>query len=416
ADIDGDKVSYRYSWLVNSKAVGSSRTLSSAFFGKRDSIQVDITPFDGSDLGKPVRSAAVTAVNSAPTMTSVALVPIPAYTTTPITAIPSATDPDGDALTYTYAWYVNGLKQSSTSKTLDSRYFKKDNTVKVTATVSDGDAADSMTSADNTIKNSTPTKASTPAVSPGSPSATDNLVCATSGSTDPDGDALTYFYEWYRNGTRIGTYSTTAKVHTLASSHTAVGQVFYCRVRALDTSKAYGDWSANSGAVTIAGLVKTWSFTDTTRDDVSATALHSFFKTLSPRGTDYIYFEVDGGSYTTNDGAWCATRADWYVSNYIKYSSGSTTLTSGTWNKWTRTIGGSWSSATTTGNRNYFGTGCDGRAYSWCSAWGMGTMYNAVMPGNTTTSGECYARGWSNGRNYKVTIKVGSTRKDACGF
>jgi hypothetical protein len=63
-----------------------------------------------------------------------------------------------------------------------------------------------------------------------------------------------------------------------------------------------------------------------------------------------------------------------------------------------------------------FGTSCDGTPYSWCSEWDLGGRYLATMPGKQTTSGESYAGNWSNGGNWVVTIKVGHSRIDTCGF
>jgi hypothetical protein len=145
--------------------------------------------------------------------------------------------------------------------------------------------------------------------------------------------------------------------------------------------------------------------------------LDTFFKSLNnPQATDYIYFQVQGGR---NEGAWCATRADWYISEYLDKASGSATSTSGAWNKWSQ-IGDetqNWAGPVQTAYNNYYGTWCS-NAYSWCSEWGIGgQIRNGVMPGRTAGNpGEAYASGWSNGAGWTVTIRHSATRFPACGF
>ena len=91
-------------------------------------------------------------------------------------------------------------------------------------------------------------------------------------------------------------------------------------------------------------------------------------------------------------------------------------MTSGTWNKYWTGLTGTWSGPDTAGYSNYFGTPCDGAAYSWCSEWGLGGKYLATMPGQTGAQGESYAQGWSNGANWTIKINIGPTRMSACGF
>jgi hypothetical protein len=135
-----------------------------------------------------------------------------------------------------------------------------------------------------------------------------------------------------------------------------------------------------------------------------------------PQQGDYIFFEVLGGG---SQGAWCATRADWYVSEYVAKAGGGTTSQSGNWNKWYRAgdQNQAWQGPTQTAYTNYWGTSCGSMAWDWCSEWGLGNRYNAVMPGQGANgNGECYAQQWSGGANWKVSIRLAGSRIAACGF
>jgi hypothetical protein len=169
-----------------------------------------------------------------------------------------------------------------------------------------------------------------------------------------------------------------------------------------------------SGSDVTCGGGSTYTFTDTVYDDVSTTSLYEWFAAQSLSSSSYIYFSISGSS--SYDGAWCSERADWYQSNYLTYAASGYSVTSGSWNKWYRTETGGWNGPTTASYTNFFGSPCDGYAYSWCSEWGVGGLYNGAMPEGTTGSGESYSYGWSSGANWVLTIKVGSDRYSACGF
>ncbi|WP_437925629.1 PKD domain-containing protein [Sorangium sp. So ce291] len=164
------------------------------------------------------------------------------------------------------------------------------------------------------------------------------------------------------------------------------------------------------------GGVSRFTFTDTTADDVSSTALYDFFTGLGPvSASQYILFEVNGA---WSGGAWCAGNADFYVNGYLNGSSISSTEVSGSWDKYTRPLGGAWSGPDTAGYTNYFGQGCDGQPYSWCSEWGLGGLTLGVMPSQPDLSlGESFSSdGWSTGASLAVTIAVGGDRLSTCGF
>ena len=231
ADDDGDAIAYTYNWYVNGALKATTSTLGSSFFAKGDTIQVEVTPWDGTDYGAPVWSDTGVATNSAPTTTAVSLSPTTAYTNDVLTASASTSDADGDTISVTYTWYVNGTAITATGSTLDGAvHFSKADLVYVVATASDGSASSAgLTSASVTIRNTAPTKPVV-AISPTDPQSTDDLVCdVVTPSTDADGDIVSYSYAWDVDGVDAGIAS-----DTVPASDTTVGDAWTCTVVADD--------------------------------------------------------------------------------------------------------------------------------------------------------------------------------------
>lgn len=203
SDADGDSLTYGYNWYVEGSSVSTSATLSANRFAKGDSIYVVVTPYDGGAFGASVTSAVATAVNTPPAVTSVALSPSSVYTNSTMTASVSSSDIDGDSVSYTYDWYVDGFPRgSATSATLSGvSYFDKGQSVYVVVTPNDGEAdGTDFTSSAVVVLNSTPT---TPVVeiTPEFPYPGDDLTCSVvTSSTDADGDALVYGFDWEVDG------------------------------------------------------------------------------------------------------------------------------------------------------------------------------------------------------------------------
>jgi hypothetical protein len=115
-DRDGDDVSYAYQWSVNGQTlVGQERpTLASNFISRGDEVQVEVTPFDGSNWGNPVTSPVAVIENSAPTIVSTPPKRVVEGTTYRYEV--KAEDPDGDPLRYSLGGNPPpGMKIDSTS-------------------------------------------------------------------------------------------------------------------------------------------------------------------------------------------------------------------------------------------------------------------------------------------------------------
>ena len=175
------------------------------------------------------------------------------------------------------------------------------------------------------------------------------------------------------------------------------------RIDCADLSDCYGVGACDSAALT---------FTDGHGDDIATQALKDFFVAVPEDASDYLHFSLAGPTLT--DFEWCAPRADFYGSSYLALAPTSGTVTSGAWDKWQRTQGGSWIGPDRAGYDNLFGDDCAG-AFSWCSEVGLGGHIPGFAPAE---SGVCEAFDdidCSDG-TWTLSVRVGVNRTAACGF
>ena len=157
----------------------------------------------------------------------------------------------------------------------------------------------------------------------------------------------------------------------------------------------------------------TFSFQDLNGDDLSPTALHDFFTALSLLPGDYVHFRIDRTFPPVFE--WCAERADAYRDAYLFNAASGGTMTSAGWAIWHRTADDSWIGPEVAGLINYYGSQCFG-AYSWCSEVGLSGHAPTVDPGDAAL---CEARDAFSGcgdPTWTLSISVGTSRWEACGF
>ncbi|MGC6492195.1 MAG: BspA family leucine-rich repeat surface protein [Myxococcota bacterium] len=163
-----------------------------------DTVETDT---DTDSVGDDTDTTGVDA-NAAPIVEDVVLSPDPARTNDVLTALATVTDPEGDATTETFTWYVNGTEvQSGPAGSLDGTlYFDKGNTVQVVVTAIDTDGASGQESSRIvTVANTAPTLTSI-TLTPTSGQVGDTLTCDATG-TDADGDAVALAYAWSNGAT-----------------------------------------------------------------------------------------------------------------------------------------------------------------------------------------------------------------------
>ncbi|HMV65728.1 MAG TPA: MopE-related protein, partial [Myxococcota bacterium] len=210
SDPDGDPVTFTYTWRVNGAPDASvtGTTYPASRTDRGEAISVTCVPNDGVENGSGLTSAAQTILNAPPTFTNVTLQPLaPAdisEAAPPQCVVNGVTDPDGDTVSRSYTWLVNGVVVAGqTGSALSASSFARGDTVQCTATLSDGHGggAGPASSDVRTVGNAPPTAPGVVITRTGAGGASGDAVCSVvTPSTDPDGDAVSYTVGWSRNG------------------------------------------------------------------------------------------------------------------------------------------------------------------------------------------------------------------------
>jgi len=177
------------------------------------------TPGSANDNCQPTPS------NSPPTISSVALTPTNAYAGDTLVCTPSgAHDIDGDAITFSFEWFVNGIS-SGNGATYNGAV--KSDTVNCRITPNDGTSNGLAVSSNSiTIQNTPPEVSGLSFDSDSSGVKTYTTHNCLFTVADADGDAITSTINWYADGILIGTGATI----TLTPSIISVGQNLQCEV------------------------------------------------------------------------------------------------------------------------------------------------------------------------------------------
>ena len=204
SDADNQSLGTTYTWMNTTQGTtlgsGGTLILDSTMANRGDEIQCAaiVTDTSGDMISS---SSAVTLGNREPSAPTVELSPNPAYIDSILTCTPTgSSDADGDSVSYTYAWMVNGNSLSDTGNTL-SAVFAAQDIVVCTATPSDGLLTGAATQTSLTISNRAPTIDSL-TLSP-DPVYTDDNIVASVVSSDADGDIPSFTFSWSVNGVSV---------------------------------------------------------------------------------------------------------------------------------------------------------------------------------------------------------------------
>jgi len=208
-DADGERVTLRYRWIRGGEAasVVDRPELPAGIVRRGERWRCEAVGWDGTGEGPPGR-AEVTVKNSPPDAPRVVIEPETARRAEPLACriAADATDPDGDKLRYSYAWWVNDqeVRAGADPTRIEARLLKKGQTWRCQVTASDGTAAGPAGRAERVVPNTAPGPARA-RLSPAAPRAGEPLRCEIQEpSVDPDGDVVRYTYAWTRNGQQQG--------------------------------------------------------------------------------------------------------------------------------------------------------------------------------------------------------------------
>jgi hypothetical protein len=201
-DPEGTEVAYTYAWYQNGMLFteGSTAMIPSESTAKGEVWRVVVTPDDGIADGY-TGEAEVIIRNSPPNVTEVNLSPDPAVTTDTLTCTAiGAMDWDGDAITLTYSWVVDGSTLPVTTDTIPFEWFSRGQDVYCEVLPTDGrDEGVATRSNIVTIGNSAPWVVEAH-ITPDAVRWGDRPTCIYDGYSDPDDDADMSTIAWSVNG------------------------------------------------------------------------------------------------------------------------------------------------------------------------------------------------------------------------
>jgi hypothetical protein len=164
SDANGDPVSLEYEWTVAGTPIASrGAAVPLSHVRKGDAIRVTVTASDGHAHSEP--HAAWTEVgNRPPQMSALRLVPASGATAGgEVKVVPTATDLDGDELSYHYTWWVNGSTQGTSGPVLSTELLRRGDTVRARVVASDGEDESNTVDSDTlTLVNAAPVFVSQP--------------------------------------------------------------------------------------------------------------------------------------------------------------------------------------------------------------------------------------------------------------
>ena len=120
-DVDGDTVDLLWSWWVDDEPVSEASTLDPVPRGHR--VKVEVTPYDGQQLGEPVWSDEVAVQNGAPSEPVVAIVSESTHAgwDAECVSVEPLSDPDDDPLTEEVSWFIDGAFVTDPSATVEGQ-------------------------------------------------------------------------------------------------------------------------------------------------------------------------------------------------------------------------------------------------------------------------------------------------------
>ncbi len=172
------------------------------------------------------RSAAEAGFNRAPEVVSARFEPENPSSGEPVKVVSETRDLDGDRVTLSYRWTLDGRPVAGGGERIDLRGFEKGDTVEVEITPSDEDSSGDVYRLSTRIRNRPPVVHSV-RIDPSDAVQIGTDLRAVVNARDHDRDALRLEIEWYANGRQVGegeTFETeglpkASKIHVEVTAH-----------------------------------------------------------------------------------------------------------------------------------------------------------------------------------------------------
>ena len=244
-DPEGEPVAYSFQWQVDGSPslISTTDLLPSSATRKGQEWTILITPNDGETDG-PSGTASLTIQNTPPDVGSVTISPAEPLSGDDLRCdVTGTVDIDGDEVTLTTEWTVDGTPVAASGDTLSASMHDPGSLVGCAVTPADDETSGEPVSATPVRVNRLPVVHSV-YVSPPLPTVADTLACEVGLLTDGDGDSVTHATTWVINGIDVG-----ASESILDASWFIRGDDVQCRVTPSD-GREDGP-SMTSAAVTI---------------------------------------------------------------------------------------------------------------------------------------------------------------------
>ncbi len=196
-DADGDPLTTTWAWFVDGvpSPASISEVLDAGETTRDERWTVSVTVSDGLHESAPVE-AITTILNSPPTLADAVILPAAPRSDEDLLCVPgAATDADGDAISSTFRWTIDGLDAGVSLATLPADRTRSDMTVQCFVTPSDGTLDGTPASAEVRIGNTAPELLSV-TLGPDPATVTDVLLCTPGLARDADDDPLSFRYAW----------------------------------------------------------------------------------------------------------------------------------------------------------------------------------------------------------------------------
>lgn len=217
-DADGDALTAVVTWEVSGDVVEgvTGQTLSSLYFERGDVVTCTLSFTDGIDSSPPEDAKnSLTIENSPPSITSATLTPTEATRAEIFTcAYQGWFDADGDAPEVAFAWVeaTTGIDVpivGATSATLSAASLDAGDRIACIVTPKNGATLGAPVRSNTAQIDNTPPTLAQVLIAPNPAYADSTLTCTAQGYADPDGQPPSYAWAWTRNGTPVGTTTST---------------------------------------------------------------------------------------------------------------------------------------------------------------------------------------------------------------